>query len=81
MTAPTQVPAMYAEVAYEYRLGQESAEDPKAICPIRSSHLFAETRRRAWYEGRKARRKELGLRVHGFQPLVIPKRQEVAGND
>ena len=69
--AMTPVPTMYADMAYEYKLGQESAEDPKAVCPIRANHLYAKARRDAWHEGRKARRKQLGLRVHALQRVDV----------
>lgn len=68
---PGPVPPMFADLAYEYKLGQESAEDPKAVCPIKVHHLFAKSRRDAWHEGRKARRKQLGLRVHALQRVEV----------
>lgn len=77
---PGPVPAMFTEFAFEYKLGQGSAEDPKAFCPIKPSDFYGDQRKSAWYAGRRDRRKQLGLRVHGLQRLEV-RRQVVAVDD
>lgn len=71
--APPAVPPYHADYAYEWKLGVDSAADPHAVCPIQLSHLFADSRRRAWFEGRLARRKQLGLKTRHLQPITVGK--------
>lgn len=69
--APYPVPSSLADFAYEYKLGQASAEDPHATCPIHHSAMYAEVRRKAWFEGRRTRRLQLGLKNRALQPLHV----------
>jgi hypothetical protein len=81
LPAPTPeitVPREFAEAAFEYKLGIDSAEDEKAHCPINRGHLMFELRRDAWRAGRIARRRELGLKVRHLMPLQIIRRRATA---